>query len=312
MKRSVSFGILLTLALFPIVEQAIGQESEFVDVQSLIDACIKAKSPREIEQAYHAFRTHASDDQLKRLTTSTHHGIALSFTWELMLRRTFVEKEPALYGRVKLHRRSLERFLGQLEGRSRASIPPWWETILLQSTAYDRLNLYFLEDNDPYVRTDAPFEATESVWYGLNGVQVEKRESTLEVRIGSELVSVSGDMISESKLVEPGISAVFDGDMWYVALHDLIHGAFWLYCVEDGSNRIVWKTQVWVDEIMFPPVYSIITLPGDPPGMHRVQLVLTEDGHIVVFGAETMFAYVEAFRTKDGANAFRFSTVHFK
>jgi len=142
------------------------------------------------------------------------------------------------------------------------------------------------------------------------------RNTTLTLREGEVLLQVAKDsiLIPESLLIAKqdgkylfegkeylweDISALITPARCYAALHGDFGEAYELVCIERPSAKILWKIDGWG---------SASTGNASGGGYTGWVAVTEQDDRVVVFGFSNYDVYVEAFRSADGANLFRFSS----
>jgi hypothetical protein len=267
-----------------------------------------ATKPQQAKELNDRIFARASRDLLKRLKQDPSASIALRAAWE-EVRRTIPETpgpDP-----VQPNPRKLERFLGFLEGRLHLTLPEWWQRAILSIAAYGRdswgsgENIESAPYPDTGIRTKAIATRQRTVSpfpiLAPANTRVRPLGNNVELRNGSRLALVPMSLLQDyagRNVLEPTLTPTecFLALRWRGSDRE-----FPLVAIDSQSAQVRWKSLVWGQ--YSPPVAS------SGPRHHRVELVLDEH-RVIVVGAGTDGAYIEAFRRDTGASMFRFSTCY--
>jgi hypothetical protein len=259
----------------------------------------------------------ASEDRLKELKSNRADSIALYAAWEELARdfRRYKTSDTKL-------KPGKERFLGFLEGRLGVSLPRWWEETIDKSSATfqdGRPSFHVPGCNaPPWESAYRPTGIGVRKWGlkvtksadGLGGTARGKpelieselraaREATftleeggVRVRVGHESAILPAKVLEESRMDLADV--LLEKGVCFLALHTDYPLGFTLICCQAGRG-VLWESDGWGPAC--GPIYGVI--------YNRLGVVAKED-RVVVFGAEPLAVYIEAFDRKTGKNLFRF------
>jgi hypothetical protein len=276
------------------------------DIQKLL-AATKPQQAKEINDRVFA---RASSDLLKRLKQDASANVAVRAAWE-QVRRTVPETPGPNH--VQPNPKKVERFLGFLEGRSHLSLPDWWQRALRSMVAYGRDSWSSSERIESARYPDVSYPDTG---IRTKAIETEKRTvspfpilappntrvtrlgNNFELRNESRRALVPMSLLQDyagRNLLEPTLTPT----ECFLALRS--YGSdceYPLVAIDSQSGQVRWKSVVWGQ---YSPVGSSGTR------YYRVSILLDEQ-RVIVLGAGTDGAHIEAFRRDTGASIFRFST----
>ncbi|MBI3463123.1 MAG: hypothetical protein HY000_08710 [Planctomycetes bacterium] len=259
-----------------------------------IEEAICAKDPLTALKAYKRLFGQVEPANIPKLQGHSNHGIALYAAWERVRRSVSAEEQPR---GVPVNGQLLHRFAGFVEGRLGVELPRCWEQAVLSAGARQRDNIGFP------VPKDCVYQGGGLEFSMPSGTSLQKRGEDVLLEVAGEPVVIPPFVVRE---IEEGrragggsISALVTRERCYLAAHGS-EGPYALFCIDRRSGRPIWKTEVWA-------LGYQMEIGGGPPGPHSVTLV-EQDDRVFVFGVCAFYAGIEAFRAKDGAALFRFST----
>ena len=268
--------------------------------QANLDRVLSAPTALHMRLAYEALLEEASPDDLLSLRAGIHDSISLQVAWKQALRHTFDERPKRAQRRgMRLDRGELHRFLGFVEGRTRVAVPEWWKNVVLRARAFNRDSFHFPAEQ--HLR----YEKTTFGPYAPPGTAIEEHGQNVVLRAGGESFTIPAAVLDQNPGCSVDFSALVTAERWYLALHGSNGGEFPLFCIDRESGKVLWKASVWANGTVL--VYSGIFRAGERHGDHAVTIKAQGD-RIVVFGAEGISAYVEAFKADNGENLLRFCT----
>ena len=282
-RLSFVFVLFIFMAILAVGQRSMAAEASPppADPVKQIEQLLAAKEPYELVFGRNAgnytglFQAVGTDGR-RRLLTHANDSIAIQAAWgEVAI--TVPEKEGDHAFRPD--REKLNWFLGFLEGRARIQPPQWWTRSLLDCRANRRNNIYFV--------LPEKFSATDAV----------STEFTDVIRVGEGSFRLPADLLKQLDTRDNCLSTFMTPTRCYVAVHDDVGYPFPLACIDRVSKKLLWKSKVWG------------TWWANATGQHRMCVTITEQSNrIVVFGVAATGLHVEAFRSDNGENLFRFST----
>jgi hypothetical protein len=260
------------------------------EIASLVQQILDAHAPGLGD--YGALRAATTRADMRRLREHRNEGIAVWAAWQ-EVRRTVPEEEgPTTY---RPDRRKIEWFLAVLECRVRADAPDWWRTTVRNAWANRRDNFVFGTPVRQLYHASGPGSVM-----ARHGTSLRSAQGVITLASGADSVPVPAGVIeTEGFSARRYLSALFVPARCYVAAHEETGSKYRLTCLTRPSGKVRWRTEVWGARW---GGFSGRTRPD-----HCVT-VIEQGDRILVFGAATWGAYVEAFRAADGRNLFRFST----
>ena len=192
--------------------------------------------------------------------------------------------------------RSVQRFLGFVEGRLRIALPRFWEAAIRDVMAYDRFEISF---SDIPLKPDhtIPLVAIER-----SNMSQRPEEKKIELKLPGESLIVASQSFHKAA-TEFGItlSAFLARKRCYVAIYHCLPGRYSMWCIDRKTGEVLWRTDVWVAGSL--PAFSGFD------NSHVTQIMVDVD-RVLVFGISSSCVYVEAFNARDGKSLFRFSTAY--
>jgi hypothetical protein len=265
-------------------------------LQNQIDDILSASTPTDIayrRRGKASFRTLfelSGTDGLRELQQSSFDTIAIQAAWEsvrLALKQSDKRDDDDQRGQ------KVAWFLGFVEGRTRTTLPAWWQTAMLGAKhvgnesiapSLPKKDLYHLAGVRNY---RSPIDTTLST--DGSDVRVVIRGKALNV----PLVLLSRNGLGDKTCV----SGLICTSKCYLAIHDEFGSPFKLLCFEYPSTKLVWVAEIWG---MWWYGAS---------GPHFAIVGIEEQGqNIAVFGLGTTGAMIEVVREKDGKSVYRFAT----
>jgi hypothetical protein len=250
---------------------------------------------------------------IAKLQNQLNDSIALQAAWEEVAESLPDERQAdRLQGDGPWHplrpdQNKLHWFLGFLQGRAHVNPPKWWSDLLFGATAvHRRLMIFELPENSDESRLK-PGWRFRSVYHNAGWARVTappdttltKRGKDVILRVGRETALIPEGLFdghtNARGEVYCGVSATMSPSRCHVVIHEI--GGFepTLVSIDRETSKVVWKSEIWgsiVGGSFFGEEWLGVTEQGD---------------RVVVFECRSGLA-VEAFRSSDGANRFRFST----
>jgi hypothetical protein len=263
------------------------------DVNTLVQQIATLKDPYRASKMYRRLFQKVGDEGIRLLQSHPQDGIAIQAAWE-EVRLTVPEKEPETAVRPDRHK--LDWFLGFLEGRARLKTPKWWSEVLLDCRANRRDNIYFLQPGQPLYDKIGP---DEHFVYGPLDTRLKFERERAVLSVGKQSTTIPVDLLrkDDSGKVACDVSALTTASRCFLAIHEGVGYPYDLVCVERTTGKVLWKSKAFG------------TWWYAASGPHRFCVTVVEQHRrVIVFGSGVTGAHVEAFRSEDGANLFRFST----
>jgi hypothetical protein len=263
------------------------------EIKKMVLDVLNQQEARLADQRYRALFDAVGSDALGQLKADPHDSIALQAAWE-EVQLSLPEKDQPQPTRVQPGK--LERFLGFLEGRGRVQIPRWWEIALGEAKSRGRDHRVTCSSNA------LAFQRGKRIITGLRirteeGISLSKENGTITLRVGKQSLVVPKELIIEDRVLADNLTVLISGQHWYVALYDTVGYKYPLVCLENKTGKMLWQAVVWG------------TWWWEYSGLHSQRVSLSkQDDRVVVFGASSTGAHVEAFKASDGTNLFRVST----
>lgn len=270
--------------------------------RDLVGTFIKAKSSAHMWEVNQELFAAAPMRRLKDLKTHKHDGIALRAAWEV-LRRTIKEspdKDDDADTVVRLDQRSVQRFIGFVEGRLKISLPRQFEKTLQHAQATEADNILFFPllgfpiKHWPNHKTPSGLVTNKDIW-AVN----RKDEAQLLVSSYKKTCKVPMRYRNEAakKGIDYGLTSIIEDNQCIVGFMGDSCFSYRLLCLNLKSSELLWSTEVWASGL------------GGFSGQDRHLAVMkVHENKLYVFGACTRNMYIEAFDMKDGSNLFRFGT----
>lgn len=249
---------------------------------------------------------HTTAEDIDRLESDVSDAVAIQAAWE-RIRRTM--KGPNYITKPieakEIDPQSMQRFLGFVSGRLQVPIPKWW------STEFERQRYLY----PGYLVTVNSDEASDKIAnqrmkaFGNYLVPNEFTEYK-DCRDAYEAVSEKNIFrIPKQALMKADDSvaivvnlAPIDKGTFAVASHPEAREPYALYVIDGGSQRVIWKSEVFCENIITPGAT------GTGFDHHWSEIVRDKDERLLIFGACDQSMYIEGFEVHNGALAFRFST----
>lgn len=266
-------------------------------------------TPDEYDSLFKSLDTEA----IRQLKFHQHKGISLRAAWIEFVSAATEPKDGERRKTVEPFR--AHRFLGFVEGRLGVSVPRFWETTLLSA----RPDVY-LDGNRPdngsvtFPRQDHLFyQKTESGLSAPPGVSLKEGPEDWLLTVGNKSIRLPVSLLKEltdGHLPDGyreciGVTALLSADDCYLVLHSVACEPYKLVHLDPRTRKVRWKVDVEAHVRGF--VTGGTTYDFTDWRFHWVTLV-EKNGVLFVFGVSMECVYIEAFRTKDGTNLFRFST----
>jgi hypothetical protein len=265
----------------------------FDPVEQKVRAVLRATNPSSASAAYRQLFEACGASGLAYLKRHGNDSIAIQAAWEEVELTVPVEFKGA--GLVRPDPTKLASFLRFLETRARIQAPKWWADILLNAEANCRYNITFYR---------WPHTAPEYQQAGADdiltqpGTVLKSEGGELVLQVGPDSAVIPKDLLRGGWRNK--VSALMTSERCYIAVHGDGGYGFELTCIDRVSARIRWQSDVWGHFWGY-----INGVPSD-----KWVTITEQDNRIIVFGATSGGIHVEAFRSDDGENVFRFSNAY--
>jgi hypothetical protein len=260
-------------------------------VEKQINEVLQSRSAIEASKRYRLLFQGIGADGLGKLQTSAYDGIAIQAAWEEVILSV---PRLKLRGRLRPEYEKLLWFHGFLEARARAKAPVWWLESLADSYAnnVNRVNPGMLErDFDRKAGLDTAMAPSNTT--------LRREGDSIILRVEKESVSIPESLLTKHSdgKVYCHVNAFFTPRRCYVAVYSNSGSSYNLTCIDRKSAKVSWQSKVWATYWSGGLSGTVYT---------RVE-VKEQDRRVFVFGSGTTGMHVEAFRSEDGTNLFRFA-----
>jgi hypothetical protein len=271
-------GLLSTALAGPIVAAAGRQAAKEEDVISLS----RADSPTELANRIHRLFSASQAREVDRLITAPDRAIAIAAGWE-RVRRTIPEGQQQQP--LSPDGQTISRFLGLLEGRIQAPIPPAWEAVVKSARGRGRGTISFPNSKalEELLRSRAPVRRAGDRWV----LEVDGKRISLPAGV-------------ESGPVDNAATLAADGTT-YVGLYGAFPLPYRLFAIDRESGKALWSSEVWA-------AGGLMNYVGNS---WHAAMICSEGETLAVFGVSGGEVYVEVFDKKTGQNRCRFGTAYF-
>jgi hypothetical protein len=264
-------------------------------IQQAANRLLGCKSLRQAYEEYTAWFEDADLHTLQLLTKHENAQVAVWAAWRELLLAI-----PKHEDRLKdvPDPKTLERFLGFLEGRLHVVAPRWWEQEFLGMKVGS-----FGAMTVPSPKVEL-YERTERWLWATNNCSVHESKGNTYLQIGGESTALPpavDNAIKEHNYHR--LSAEADRSRCYLVTHTSICSRSPLYCLDRQSGKVLWRTEIWADWTM------ALGGGGSNLGFHVITLSVKND-RLLVFGIGPRCCYLEEFRCENGQNVFRFCTIY--
>jgi hypothetical protein len=250
---------------------------------SVVASIGSARSAREATRIYRSLFDTAADAQIRALKASSSDGLAVRANWE-EVKRSVRHSPDSRWATPNPER--LERFIGVIEGRLRTVTPIWWEQTFLDIVADREYNFSFRGKLVPTYEP-TPSGVRAHVGVKLHGLRLEVADAA--VTLPEYVIGHAGK-----------INAIVEDGTCFLAAHHQTADRFKLFSLSAKNQEVNWSVDVW-------GASSEASYSG--AGFHAVTLSVNSE-LLIVFGAATDCAYIEAFARSTGECRFRFSTTY--
>jgi hypothetical protein len=221
---------------------------------------------------------------LPELQQSPHDSIAVQAAWQ-ELAMTVPDFEKEVPSDFRVDRAKLNWFLGFLEGRGRVRLPKWWSDAILRAEVRRGRSFCF------------PEQETSPPWPKVGeDCKVTKRGDVFTLRVGSDSIVLPPQITGTIHDGSRHFTGCFTSKDCYVADFQDSGYEFTVCKIDRQTDKVVWTAQVWG---------SYRGSMGGS-GVRGEGSIEVQGDRVVVFG-NSIGIHVEAFRTDNGKNLFRFS-----
>ena len=253
-----------------------------------------AQMPLDVASAYRTvFRTN-DDEAMARLLGHECHSISLKAAWRLTELKCTErpDKDP------------LVRFTGFVEGRTKATLPRWWEACVLDASldmSHPRkLRTAGWTDVDADLFPIHHTELPDGLLTVPLGVDVEYEGEWMVWKTEDTTTRIPLRIVRTEKTRGHGDWATIltEGTQTYLAVGSDYGGSFGLLCL-DADGKEIWRSSGWGNG----------KLRGGASGfwLSACEMVCDRE-QLVVFGWAFSGLFLEAFDRKSGKPLYRFST----
>jgi hypothetical protein len=294
----------LVLAFFAVAqEKRAGADGKKYDdgdsqVEKQIREILAADNPFELDfisplkgkPNYRSLFDSAGRAGIRRLVCHDHDSIAIQAAWEEV---ALTVAEGQLPTTARPDQQKLNWFVGFLEARARVRAPEWWREAVLEACANSRRNIYVPgPKRDFYRRSELEWCRTPT------DTTLCKADEEIVLRVGSDTIRLPKDILTHQGMHCDGASALFTPSRCYLAVHDDWGYPYKLTCLDRSSAKTVWTADAWGS------CWHVAT------GKSHAWVSVVERGNrVFVFGAAGGI-HVEAFRSENGTNLFRFASTY--
>lgn len=312
----------------------------------LLEQVKQAEDTHGLGELYQRTCGSATNEELDRLKTCRHSGIAIRAAWE-EVRRTMTAPMPpnedikgsegsvaATTAPVSLQ--AMQHFLGFVEGRVRVRQPKWWKYAMAHASYYvPRDRWLSLAEPDHLLKADGssnpssafgPIAAellprTKTNILAPVGTSIVRADGGLRVSVGRDTFTVPTPVFDEARvslwksqgLSKSEIKRRLDRDLDQYCLNAVPVDAE-RFVMGFYSALATEYPLLCVNRSSGKTVWEAEVLAGPSPpigggslGLHPTDIEVS-DGVVYVFGLYPWSAYIDAFSLADGKNVFRFST----
>lgn len=297
--------ILLALAFVGITAISFAEdaaEMEESEIAALRLAVVNAKSAQVAGKAFqkyfkrvspawpHGLVTLQNDPNTTiALQAAFHHKIVLDPKWE---------KESGRLGPGHLKSTDAQRFFGFFEGRTKLTLPDWWQ----EGERRDEFPGIRLDERLSEEFKRIPKDLNVSWQFSFpKDLKVEKAGNGLKLTSGEDSVTLKKNLLDQMEKLASSNQCqihIVDGKVFF-AFFDRLGTTNPLFCVDQATGICDWHSMIW----------ALGKWNGGTSGPAPFRLELGfESDEVVIFGAGVFGNFAESFARKNGHARFRFSS----
>jgi hypothetical protein len=270
-------------------------------VAALRDRVLKVEDAGEARAAYRALFKRLDAAGLQDLTKDTDTGIALQAAWEahrkLIKRpRPVPDREDEMFDPAEA-----AKFLAFLKDRTKAPVPDWWATLIVDSDLVIGKFQAFPAIRRGHEPVGPKVRKSKIGHLVPKGAELERDGERLVYSAGGRLVAFDPEYTNRP-LAWDRFTAILGDKQTVVARYPDIPLSFWLVAFPGGGGKPIWRAGVWA-------LYEGDLATSGGEGSDRVELRI-QGGLVYVFGASFAGMFLEAFEEQTGKCQFRFNSIH--
>lgn len=296
----------MKLTALAVMLTAVLSVSQSDEIERLLSKYGEVSSGPQSSDFYRSLFAICQRSDLETLTSNRNDSIATQSAWEIVTLTVPTEEAPVADDRLVTEDREsayrpdskkLEWFIGFVEERNRVKVPDWWRSVVMDSRANRRNNIYPGEPKtQPYRRASVPWVKCPS------NADVTEKEQVVTYLSGDDSIALPAEIIERTMddNLEGSFSGAFTKDYFFFTNHSDVGFPHEVACVDRNSKNVAWKSEVkgcwW----------------SSASGIHEswVTIVPTDDGRVFVFGSASMGVYAYAFDLASGETIFQFSSTY--